>query len=310
MMTVKRALVNYYKRLKDCSSSYKLDAELLVSYVLKRDRKWLFLNWDFELTKSDMEKIDQLVGLRRKGIPIAYLTGRKEFYKYCFYVNSHVLIPRPETETLLELVFDFRKALKKDAAGKNLFVDVGLGSGCVLISLIKELSFKGNDFLGIEKSQKALTVAQANLEKFKLDYVLGTSKLGESNLILIKSSLLNDLIDFDFKDYGNLYLVINLPYVSRVEYKNLDKEVLCEPKEALVASNQGLALIIKAIDQILEIKNRNSNLKLVAFFEIGIKHKPLLKNYLIGKKGNGKFKFSFKRDLSLRDRFLILDLFW
>ena len=113
-----------------------LDSELLLSKVIKKDRKFILLNLDKKLNQNDQDKFKDLILKRSRGKPLAYLTGNKSFWKYHFKVNEKVLIPRPDTEIIIEEVLK----LYKNKVHLN-FLEVGVGSGCIALSILKEKSF-------------------------------------------------------------------------------------------------------------------------------------------------------------------------
>ncbi len=208
------------------SKSPRLDAELLLVHSLKlRDRVELYLNFDRPLTEREVEDYRQLVKRRAKGEPVAYITGKKEFFGFEFKVRKGVLIPRPETETLVE------EALKLIKGKKGLkVVDVGTGSGCIAITVCK-LTKGENTIIGVDVSEEALKVAKENVENLKC------------KVHLIRTSLLNGLKGpFDA-------IISNPPYVAAGD-KRVEREVLkYEPKIALFAGKSGLEFIEKLVKE-------------------------------------------------------------
>ena len=136
-MNIEIAIKKACKELrKNKISSAQLDSELLLSKVIKKDRKFILLNLDKMLDQSDQNIFEDLIAKRSKGKPIAYLTGTKSFWKYDFKINEKVLIPRPDTEIIIDQVLNIYK-------NKNNinFLEVGVGSGCIALSILKEKSF-------------------------------------------------------------------------------------------------------------------------------------------------------------------------
>lgn len=209
-------------RLKDAQiSSPRLDAELILAYVTHSTREWIIAHNDYELNNQQINRLDTLTDRRLSGEPIAYIIGNKEFYGRTFRVNSSVLIPRPETEQLVEFI----KSLGTNPDAKIL--DVGTGSGIIAITLSLELP--SALILASDISKEALAVAVDN-----------SNYLG-SNVKFIKSDLLNNIS-------GKFNIIVaNLPYVSR--NWNLSKEVRMEPEIALFADDQGLKLIKELVTQ-------------------------------------------------------------
>ena len=133
-MNIEIAIKNACKELKkkDIRSAL-LDSELLLSKVIKKDRKFILLNPDKELNQNEQIDFKNLIIKRSKGKPLAYLTGIKSFWNYDFKINEKILIPRPETEIIIEQVLDIYK--KKNNVN---FLEVGIGSGCIALSILKE----------------------------------------------------------------------------------------------------------------------------------------------------------------------------
>ncbi len=210
--------------------SPRLDAELLLVHSLGfKDRVDLYINFEKPLTEEEVEAYRQLIVRRAKGEPVAYITGKKEFFGLEFHVERGVLIPRPETEPLVEVVYDYLKDRE------NLtVVDVGTGSGCIVLTLCKLTGGK-HRFYGIDVSRKALDVAKINREK-----------LGCLNVEFLKGSILSPV------NFPVDIVVSNPPYVP-VGDSRLEKEVLkFEPAVALFGGKTGLEMIEKLIAQASE----------------------------------------------------------
>ncbi len=223
---------NLLKRAADIlrergSRSPRLDAELLLVYSLNlKNRVELYTNFDRPLTDEEVENYRQLIIRRAKGEPVAYITGRKEFYGFEFYVERGVLIPRPETELLVETVYDFLRGKESLTV-----VDVGTGTGCIALTLCKLTDGK-HRFYGIDISKKALSVAELNRER-----------LGCRGVSFLKGDLLSPV------DFPVDVVVSNPPYVP-VGDNRLDKEVLkFEPAVALFGGETGLEVIEKLVVQ-------------------------------------------------------------
>ena len=203
------------------------DSQLLIAYTLKIPRWKLITEKNMEISNEQVAKILNLINLRAKGIPVAYITKRKEFFGIKFYVDERVLIPRPETEILVEKVIE----KLKDRDRKIIGLDIGVGSGAISIALLKNIP---NLFMyGVDISEDALKVAKINA---KLKFVNDRLKLLKSNLF----SNLEKGIKYDF-------IVSNPPYISREDYINLKIEVKKEPKVALLSGKKGLAFYERII---------------------------------------------------------------
>ena len=205
--------------------SYMIDAELLMSSVSNLSRENLLLKSDFRLSTAQVQSFNKLIlkrALSKK--PMAYLLNNKEFWSMNFKVSKDVLIPRPETEILVETIVKYYR-------GKKLFIlDVGTGSGCIITSLLREL--RESNGIAIDISKKALKIAKQN------------SKL---NNIFNRVRFINSSIS-RFNGYKFDLIVSNPPYIARHELKNLDEGIkFFEPKIALDGGNDGLDVIRKVI---------------------------------------------------------------
>ena len=210
--------------------SARLDAELLLVHALGlSDRVALYTDFDRPLTDEEVESYRQLIIRRAKGEPVAYITGRKEFFGYDFYVKRGIFIPRPETEHLVEVVYEWLKGRE----GLTV-VDAGTGSGCIVLTLCKLTEGK-HRFYGIDISQKAIGVAEINRER-----------LGCSEVEFLKGDLLSPV------SFPVDVVVSNPPYIP-VGDSRLEKEVLkFEPAIALFGGKTGLEVIEKLIVQASE----------------------------------------------------------
>ena len=174
-MNIEIAIKNAFKELKKNKiNSALLDSELLLSKVIKKDRKFIILNPDKELNDSTQESFKDLILKRSRGKPLAYLTGIKSFWKYNFKVNEKVLIPRPDTEIIIDQILKIYK--NKDYLN---FLEVGIGSGCIALSILKEKkSFSGS---GIDLSQDCIEICKYNAKKLGVNNRI---KLFKSNFLM------------------------------------------------------------------------------------------------------------------------------
>ena len=204
-----------------------IDAELILLNILReKDRTYLISHDTRDLTEVEEEKANYYLNERAKNKPLAYIINSKEFYGREFYVDENVLIPRPETEDIIDIV-------KKIAENIDypIIYDVGTGSGCIATTL--KLEIPKAKVVAIDNSDKALEVAKKNSTK------------SHSDIILQKSDLLNDAPDCNID-----IVAANLPYVDKA-WDWLDFDSLeYEPLTALYASNDGLALIYELINQV------------------------------------------------------------
>ena len=214
--------------------SFRLDSELLLSKILNKKIEEVLINLGQEISSKHLFNYKNLIHRRSQNEPMAYIMEEKEFWSKNFFVSPDTLIPRPETELMVEsLIKTFRK--------KNISIlDIGTGSGCILISLLSEL--KNSNGVGIDISKKALAMAKKNSKKHNMI----------NNIKFINKSLDSKFIQkFDL-------IVSNPPYIRSNDIKNLKDDVKrYEPRLALDGGNDGLDLIKKIIYKakyILKIK--------------------------------------------------------
>ena len=203
-------------------SEPRLDAGALMSHVIGRDRAFIVAHPEAVITEQQLKEFEEFVARRAQGEPLQYITGHQEFFKLDFKVTPDVLIPRPETELIVEAVLEL-----VPTGTQFTFADIGTGSGCLAVSILNEC---GNaQALGIDTSEQALRVAQRNAERHR---VANRLRLVQSDLFDAIS--VNETLDL---------IVSNPPYVSDDEMKTLQRAVQREPRAALAGGSDGLALI-------------------------------------------------------------------
>ncbi len=222
----------------------RLDAEVLLCAVLKCDRVMLYVHFEQPLQEQELTQYREYVKLRANHEPIAYILGKKDFLHYEFKVNSNVLIPRPETELLVE---NLAKAIGEDAVS---FLDIGTGSGAIAISLLKMLPNATGTAVDI--SVGALTVAKENAEILEVS----------DRLKFVESDLYTQLP----KEKQFDVVVSNPPYISEVDMEKLALDVKKEPTLALVAGVDGLDIYKKICAEVNEYLKEDGMLA----FEVGI----------------------------------------
>ena len=214
--------------------THELDAQIMLSDIMGVKREYLITNNRTNISEKVMEKYDIAISRRINKEPIAYITGKKEFWSEDFMVNQSTLIPRPETELLLYKVVNFFKNKKIN------ILDIGTGSGCILLSILKELNLSRG--IGIDVSARAIQIAKANSEKLNLSC---RSKFR--------------VFDIDEFNMGKYDLVIsNPPYIALKDMKNLSKDIInYEPLIALEGGLDGLDLIKKVIYKSISLLKKN-----------------------------------------------------
>tara|TARA_Y100000590_G_scaffold89185_1_gene100278 strand:+ start:585 stop:1424 length:840 start_codon:yes stop_codon:yes gene_type:complete len=203
--------------------SHELDAQIILSDIMGIKREFLITNNEINISEKVIEKYDIAIKRRVKREPVAYITGKKEFWSENFTVNHGTLIPRPETELLIYKVIDFFKNRKIN------ILDIGTGSGCILLSILKELS--GSRGIGIDVSKKAIQIAEMNSRNL--------------NLLCRSKFKVFDIIEFNIGKYD--LIVSNPPYIPSKDIKNLSEDI--KNHEPLIALDGGL----DGLDQIKKI---------------------------------------------------------
>ena len=219
--------------------SYKLDSEICLSKTLNKKREEIITNLEQKITTNNCKKFQKLIERRYLKEPIAYIFEEKEFWSKIFKVTKATLIPRPETELMVD-------QLTKIYKNKNIYIlDIGTGSGCILISLLEEL--KSSKGIGIDVSNKALKIAKENQQNYR----------SGKRIKFFQKSL------SDFKNFNFDLIVSNPPYIARGALKNLDEGIRnYEPIIALDGGNDGLDVIKKVIYKAGEILKLNGLLAL------------------------------------------------
>ncbi len=212
-------------------------AASLLCFVLQKDKTFLVAHSEYELSKEEEKRFRELTERRSRREPLQYITGRQEFFGLDFLVTKDVLIPRPETETIVENAIEILRG--KDSPR---FCEVGVGSGCISVSILKNVEMASA--IGLDVSEKALQIARQNAERHE---VSGSLELKISNVFEDAASEKFDLI------------VSNPPYISGREMENLQPEVRdFEPAIALTDNNNGLTIIRKIIDDAPEFLKANA----------------------------------------------------
>ena len=254
----------------------KLDSEILLSKVISKDRKYIILNSCEEINKKSLDDFNNLIQRRKKGEPIAYITNNKEFWNDSFYVDKNVLIPRPDTELIIDQVL---KIFPKD---KRLqLLDIGVGSGCILLSLLKERSnFFGT---GIDISKKSINISKYNAKILQL-----------TNRVKFYNS---DVDNFKIGKYD--LIVSNPPYIDLLNLKYLERDVInFEPKLALSGGFDGFSKIKKVVSKAADLIKKNGKLIL----EIGFSQTEKVRKIL---KENGFYTNKVIKDYGKKDRCIV-----
>tara|TARA_B100000686_G_scaffold281818_1_gene303829 strand:- start:97 stop:945 length:849 start_codon:yes stop_codon:yes gene_type:complete len=276
--------MNYQKLLNEGTNFLKtgnivkpeFDCELLLSKALNKKREEILINLRNKINKKQLDKFNFYLSRRKKREPVAYILGFKYFWKFKFFINKSVLVPRPETEIIVE------QALKYISDNKSKkILDIGTGSGCIIISILKERA--KCSATAIDISNKALKVAKINAKMHHLE-----NKIKFINI---------DVDKFNTNKYD--LILSNPPYINDIDLSRLDDDIkIYEPKEALSGGLNGYKEIKKIIEKSSKILKINGKL----IFEIGDTQKEYTKKLL---KNNGMYINKIIKDLSGKDRCIV-----
>jgi len=292
-MTISQLLDKSTKQLnKNKMQNPLFEAELLLSHVLKKSREYILAHPEKLLTKTLISNYHKLINKRLKGIPLAYIVGYKYFYGLKFLVNKNVLIPRPETELMVD------EALKLLHSKKSTtIIDVGTGSGCIIISIATKMSFGYPklifNYFATDISKLALEVAKKNAKIHKVN----------KKISFRQGNLLEPFLKNKLKiDNCKLIIICNLPYLIPKQLKN-SPTIQFEPKLALSGGQDGLRYYRKLLKQIGRLCNK---LYVIGYMLIEVdpsqskEIKKLVKHHLPNS------KIQIKKDLRGLNRLVII----
>ncbi|MDO8509534.1 MAG: HemK/PrmC family methyltransferase [bacterium] len=282
------------RKIEELIKKYQVSIErreltLILAELIQQNTAFVLTHLEFQLNLLQLFKLKKIISGRKNNVPLAYLIGRKEFFGLDFFVNKHVLVPRPETELL---VTEALKIIREDTTDTNekLLIDVGTGSGCIPIAIAKNIAEK-NTIYALDISRTSLRVAKKNAFNHQ-----ATIKFKRSNLLkyIIKQKI--------FEQYSTIIITANLPYLTETQFKN-EPSIQHEPKNALVADDKGLALYKKMLLQVQEIFLKNTARNFYVLMEIDPDQTALLSQYITDTLPNWNTKI--KTDLCSRDRLII-----
>ena len=283
-MNINQALNYYSKKLIKITKDYKIayiETQILISHSLNLSETKLISNALIELNENEINKIETLINRRLNFEPVAYITNKKEFYGIDFYVNNSVLIPRVETEEIIDLIKEY---INKEIDKNKKFSICDIGAGCGNISITLKKLFENADITAIEINEKAMQVIKKNCENI----------LQNKNSINIINA---DALSFTVKNKFDI-IVSNPPYVALKDKDNLQRDLYFEPENALYSGYDGMDFY----RNFFNIIDRYSKYRGAFFFEIGFNQGKELIN--ICESFNIK-NVEIKKDLSGKDRFLI-----
>ena len=261
-----RQLTLFLCKIMKISDFLKIDYDttlIALTYILGKSKSYILLNQDFKLNSEQSHRLNDIINKRKESYPLQYAIGEWEFYNLRLKVDERALIPRFETEIIVDYII--KSPIKKDR-----ILDIGTGTGAIALSLAKNI--KNSQVLGSDIEYKALSLARENKDFTNI-----------SNVDFIKSDLFEN-VDGKFD-----LIISNPPYINKNDYEKLEKELYFEPKSALYGGEDGLKFYKKIINEAENYLNNEGHL----IFEIGYDQKEIL-NILLKEKG-------FKNIINLKD---------
>ncbi|MCD5380548.1 peptide chain release factor N(5)-glutamine methyltransferase [Candidatus Gracilibacteria bacterium] len=247
----------------------KDNVERIIQKISGLSKEELFLLDDISITVNQFKKIKEDFRKLSFGYPFEYILESAEFYGLEFFVDKRCLIPRDDTEVMVDQCL---KVIDK-MEGEVEYIDVGTGSGAIPISVVSNTNKLNSTSLGLDISPEALEVASLNVDNYKL----------EDKIVLIESNLLSVVFENKlYKKGSNLIITANLPYIKEEDYGNMDKEVILhEPSLALYGGKKtGFEMYEKLISEVSRIKQVGNVAQAVLFIEIGFDQKVIAKDFL------------------------------
>ncbi len=295
MLTIQSISNKYSKKID------RLDLELIIAHAIRKSREFVLAHPECQISPTCNAKFEKLIRRRINHEPLAYILGEKEFFGLNFKVNKNTLIPRPETEQIIELAI--HSAKNYSSHGKRyVMIDIGTGSGNIIIALahsLKHISPKAK-FYAIDISEKALFVSKQNASFHKVDkkitFLHGNLLEPIKKILTLKSQ------------FSNLIITANLPYLSPKIHSSCSQDIKkYEPKSALISQEDGLAHYRRLLKQLRNIKQKCSALRVSCFMEISPEQKTKISKII--KKYFSDSEIIFHKDLSKRWRICELEIF-
>jgi release factor glutamine methyltransferase len=283
MSTIRQLQQRHQNKIKPA------ELELLVAFIMKKKKEWVISHPEYNLNAERLARLKKTIRRVQNGFSVAAITGHKEFYGLDFFVDKHVLIPRPETELLVEKTIN---EIEKERSQKITLIDTGTGSGCIPISIAKNI-VRPVPIVAMDISPAALRIAKKNAKQYKI------------KIKFLRGNLLNPLVKYfpkKTKKGVSFYITANLPYLTQKQFAS-EPSIKKEPETALVADNKkGLSLYEKLFGQIQKILPKG---KIKIFIEIDPRQsKGALK---LAQKYFPTAKIDRQKDLSGWDRLVIIE---
>jgi len=289
-MFVKQVLTDAYQKLNNAGiKNARLDAELILAHVLNKSREHIVTYPELKLTRGQANNYSFAINRRLNCEPVAYITGHKNFYGLKFIVNKDVLVPRPETELMVDEIIKLANNEKQAT-----IVDVGTGSGCIITALAKNLKsiFK---YYAIDFSLPALKIAENNAEKNNIKH-----RITFFNGNLLEPVLDRNLLLADSK----IFIAANLPYLTPAQI-NSSPSISQEPELALVAGDDGLKYYRQLFKQIARLKKNHRDISIHIFCEIDPSQTESISKLISDELNTDKFEI--KKDLAGLDRLVVIN---
>ena len=270
-----RQLTLFLCKIMKISDFLKIDYDtslIALTYILNKSKSYILMNQNYELNSEQSQRLNDIINKRKTSYPLQYAIGEWEFYNLRLKVDKRALIPRFETEIIVDYLI--KSSIKKES-----ILDIGTGTGAIALSLAKNI--EGSFVIGSDIEQKALSLARENKEL-----------TGIKNVDFIKSDLFKNI-------EGKFDLIIsNPPYINKKDYESLDKELYFEPKSALYGGEDGLDFYKDIIKNSSNYLNDSGHL----VFEIGYDQKEVLNKLL---NDQGFVNIENIKDFNDFDRFII-----
>lgn len=287
----------------------RFEAELLLAHTIDKNRSFILAHPEYFTTQEESDRFDSFVIRRAKHEPTAYIAGHKEFYGREFLVNEHTLIPRPETELLVEKILEHLSSVADDSKTPRsenrptVIVDIGTGSGNIITTIAAELSSRKNNeehssFIGTDISKEAIDTAKKNSERF----------LVSEKIQFIQSDLLEKIPKEIFSNANESIIAANLPYLSTKEFFEAPIDVKhFEPQSALESGSDGLEHYRRLLEEFRNMtKEQPWNSKTTLFFEISPSQKSSVQTLI--KAIFPKANIELFRDLAQKYRLVKISL--
>lgn len=273
-MNIKQAL-QYASEQTDQS-----DTEILLAHAIDKSRAFIIAHPEYKLNPSQKKQFKKYIKKRKENSPVAYIIGHKEFYNVDFKLNNYTLVPRPETELIVDKAIEKIKEREID-----LLLDIGTGSGCIPISILKNINNQIKT-IATDISKKALKVAKQNKKKHNV------------NIDFRQGNLLEPTIK-EIVEAKNIIITANLPYITQKQYES-EPSIQKEPKQALIAENEGLKHYEELVEQLTDINIEEKNITL--FFEIDPSQSKKIKEIVFKYLPNPKIEII--KDFKKNDRLI------